>query len=232
MEFMLLFMVKRGAPGPEPAGFAAMGRLAAELASQGKLRRGAPLESDSAAARVRVRDGKAVVSDGPFAETKEVVAGFWIVDAADRAEAIEIARRTPHARGGVVEVHAVQFRETAPDPATGTPFMMVFGREPGLTDPDGAKLREMLDFSEALKREKKLFETAPLAADPPPARVESRAGATLVTDGPFAESKEAVGGYSLVRMSSRAAAVDLAKRYPHAKWGPVEVREVLFFDRT
>jgi hypothetical protein len=48
----------------------------------------------------------------------------------------------------------------------------------------------------------------------------------VILDGPFAESKEAVGGYSLVRLTSRAEAVELAKRYPHAKWGPVEVREV------
>jgi len=232
MEFMLLFMVRPGAPKPEPAGLADMGKFAADLASQGKLRRGAPLGDESAGARVRVRAGRALVSDGPFAETKEVVAGFWIIDADSRAEAIDIARRTPHARGGVVEVHAVQFRETAPDPETGTPFLMVFGMEPGLTDPDGSKLREMLDFGEGLKREGKLFETAPLAADPPPARIEPRDGATLVTDGPFAESKEAVGGYGLVRVSGRAEAIDLAKRYPHAKWGPVEVREVLFFDRT
>ena len=54
----------------------------------------------------------------------------------------------------------------------------------------------------------------------------------LVTDGPFAEAKEAVGGYSLVRVSGRPEAIDVAKRYPHAKWGPVEVREVIYFDPT
>ena len=232
MEFMLLFMARRGAPKPEPAGFAAMGKFAAELASQGKLRRGAPLGDESAGTRVRVRAGRTLVSDGPFAESKEVVAGFWIIDAASRAEAIEIARRTPHARGGTVEVHALQFREAVPDPGTGTPFLMVFGMEPGLTDPDGSKVREMLDFGEGLKREGKFVETAPLAPDPLPARIEARGGSMLVTDGPFAEAKELVGGYAIVRMGSRAEAIELAKRYPHAKWGPVEVREILFFDRT
>jgi len=52
----------------------------------------------------------------------------------------------------------------------------------------------------------------------------------FVTDGPFAETKDAIGGYSLVRATGRAAAIELAKRYPHARWGPVEVREILFFD--
>src|SRR5438067_986591 len=71
-----------------------------------------------------------------------------------------------------------------------------------------------------------------LARDPPRARIEPRGGKALVTDGPFAEAKETVGGYGLVRVASRAEAIDLAKRYPHAKWGPVEVREIMFFDPT
>jgi len=73
---------------------------------------------------------------------------------------------------------------------------------------------------------------APLAGDPPPARIETRGGKVLVTDGPFAEAKEIVGGYAIVRAASRAEAIEIAKRYPHAKWGPVELREILFFDPT
>jgi hypothetical protein len=102
----------------------------------------------------------------------------------------------------------------------------MFRMEPGLTDPDGAKLQEMIGFGEGLKRDGKFIETAPLTGDPPPARIESRRGQILVTDGPFAESKEGVGGYSLVCVATRAEAIEIAKRYPHAKWGPVEVREL------
>jgi hypothetical protein len=232
MEFMLLFMERKGAPRGEPGGFAEMKKFAGELASQRKLRRGAPLVAESAGARVRVRDGKALVSDGPFAESKEIVGGFRIIEVASREEAIEIARRCPHARHGVVEVHLVQWRDAVADPGKGTPFLMVFGMEPGLTDPDGSKMREMIGFGEALKREGKFLETAPLAHDPPPARIEPRGGKTLVTDGPFAEAKETVGGYGLARVGNRAEAIDLAKHYPHAKWGPVEVREIMYFDPT
>jgi len=232
VEFMLLFMERKGAPKGEPGGPAEMKKFAGELARQGKLRRGAPLVAESAGARVRVRDGKAFVSDGPFAESKEIVGGFWIIEAASREEAIEIARRCPHARHGVVEVHLVRWRDTAADPEKGIPFLFAFQTEPGLTDPDGSKMREMIGFGEALKRDGKFLETAPLAHDPPPARIEPRGGKTLVTDGPFAEAKETVGGYGIVRVASRAEAIDLAKRYPHAKWGPVEVREIMFFDPT
>jgi hypothetical protein len=60
--------------------------------------------------------------------------------------------------------------------------------------------------------------------------VTARNQKVLVTDGPFAETKDVVGCYSIVRAADRAAAVEMAKRYPAASWGAVEVREILFFD--
>lgn len=232
MEFMLLFLERKGGPTVGPNRLGRMKEFAEELASQGTLRRGAPLVDEPVAARVRVRDGKAFVGDGPFAESKEVLGGFWIIEVADRAEAVEIARRCPHTQYGITEVHPVLWRDTVADPGEGLPFLFAFRREPGLTDPEGAKMREMVAFSETLKRERKFIETAPLARNPPEARIEKRGGKILVSDGPFAESKEGVGGYGLVRLASRAQAIDLAKRYPHAKWGPIEVREIMFFDGT
>ena len=231
MEFILLFLDPAARPS-DPGGMAEMKRFAEELARQGKLQRGAPLAVASDGVQVRVHDGQPLVTDGPFAETKEVVAGFWIVDVADREEAIDIAGRAPHARRGLVEVHQLAIRYLYADSGQGTPFLMAFHMGPDLKDPDGAKMREMIAFGERLAREGKLLETAPLAADPPPARIEVRRGTRLVTDGPFAEAKEVVGGYGLVRVAGRAAAVELAKIYPHARWGRVEVREILFFDRT
>jgi hypothetical protein len=52
----------------------------------------------------------------------------------------------------------------------------------------------------------------------------------FVTDGPFAESKEVVAGFWILEAASRDEAIEIAKRYPHARWGPVEVRELLFLD--
>ena len=196
------------------------------LVGEGRMRPGQRLAREG---RVVSRQG---VLDGPFAETKEVVGGFWIIEVASREEVIDIACRCPHAQYGIVEVHLVQWRDAVADPGEGTPFLFAFHMEPGLTDPGGSKMREMVGFSETLKRDGKFLETAPLAHDPPPARIARRGGRVVVTDGPFAETKEGVGGYSLVRLASRAEAIELAKRYPHAKWGPVEVREILYFDPT
>ncbi len=225
-----MFTARRGEPLGPPGGMQEMQKLARELASQGKLRRGAPLAPEAEGALVRVRDGRALVTDGPFAESKEVLGGFWVVDVASREEAIEIARRSPHARWGTVEVSAVRFRIVGPDLEKGTPYLLAFRNEPGLTDPEGSKMERMIAFGERLKKEGKLLETAPLAYDEPGARVEVRGGKALVTDGPFVEAKEVVGGYSFVRVASRAEAIELAKHYPAASWGPVEVREILFFD--
>jgi len=60
------------------------------------------------ATTVRVRDGKLSVTDGPFAETKEFLAGFYLIDAADRNEAIQIASQMPPARVGSIEVRPVR----------------------------------------------------------------------------------------------------------------------------
>jgi hypothetical protein len=232
MQFMLLFLDRKGAPAGDPAHRAVMATFAGELASQGKLRCGAALQAESTGARVRVRDGRALVSEGPCAEAEEAVGGFCIVEAAGREEAIEIARRSPHARHGPVEVRLAPDRDALAAPGRGTPFLFLLHMAPDLGDPDRSKYREMVGYDETLKREGKYLESSQLALDPPAARIEPRAGRILVTDGPFAETKEVAGGYYLVEAASRAEAVALAQRCPHARWGSVEVREVARFDAT
>jgi hypothetical protein len=229
VEFMLLFSMDPGARS-DPSCFAEMKKVAAELAREGKLRRGAPLGPASAAALVSVREGKSFVTDGPFVETKEHLGGFWVIDVPDRAAALEIARGIPHARNGTVEVARLRVRYSFLDAGEGRPFLLAFRQEPGLRDPVGAKMREMVAHGRALDLEGRLIETAPLADDPPRARVATHDRKIIVTDGPFAETKDVVGGYSLVRAAERAEAIELAKRYPAARWGDVEVREIIYFD--
>jgi hypothetical protein len=72
---------------------------------------GSQLQAAETARSVRVKDGKSIVSDGPFAETKEVLGGFYLIDADSSEEAEEIAARIPSARmGGTVEVRPVVVR--------------------------------------------------------------------------------------------------------------------------
>ena len=82
------------------------------LRKSGVLVAAEALEPVTTAATVRVRNGKLSVTDGPFTETKEQLAGFYLVDAADLDEAIDIASRIPPAREGTIEVRPV--RELVP----------------------------------------------------------------------------------------------------------------------
>jgi hypothetical protein len=72
------------------------------------------LQPTHAATTVRLREGKVAVTDGPFAETKEQLAGFYLIEARDLNEAIRIAARIPPARLGCVEVRPVWDYKTAP----------------------------------------------------------------------------------------------------------------------
>jgi hypothetical protein len=81
--------------------------LAHELKSKGQFLATSPLQPVSTATSVQVRDGKRVVIDGPFAETREQLGGFFLVDAKDLDEALEIAARIPAARKGTVEIRPV-----------------------------------------------------------------------------------------------------------------------------
>ncbi len=75
-----------------------------EIRDSGHFLDGAPLEPIATATTVRVRDGKISVTDGPFAETKEQLAGFYLIEARDLNEAIQVAARIPPARLGSIEV--------------------------------------------------------------------------------------------------------------------------------
>ena len=68
---------------------------------------GQPLQGADAARTVRVRDGERIVADGPFAETKEIVGGYYVVDCATLDQALDAAARIPSARFGAVEVRPI-----------------------------------------------------------------------------------------------------------------------------
>jgi hypothetical protein len=78
------------------------------LRNEGKCLASEALQPAHTAATVRVRNGKVSIRDGPFAETKELLAGFYLIDAADLNEAIQIASQIPPARIGSIEVRPVR----------------------------------------------------------------------------------------------------------------------------
>jgi hypothetical protein len=90
-------------------------QLTHQLKAQGKYLSASPLHSVSTATSVKVRDGRRVVTDGPFAETREQLGGYFLIDAADLDEAIRIAEKIPGARKGTVEIRPIFELSGLPD---------------------------------------------------------------------------------------------------------------------
>ena len=88
--------------------FAEYGEFTKSIIGSGHFKAGDALEPTSTATTVRVRTGKQLVTDGPFAETREQLAGYYLVEAKDLDEARGIAARIPSARFGSIEVRPVR----------------------------------------------------------------------------------------------------------------------------
>ena len=96
-------------------------RLAHEIASRRQYL-AAPLQPTSTATCVRVRNSKPVVTDGPYAETHEQLAGYFLVEATNLDEAIGIAERVPGARIGTIEIRPIEMSPAYPWPRRGIPY--------------------------------------------------------------------------------------------------------------
>src|SRR5262250_580266 len=112
MRYLLLICTDESADAAMSAdeAQARMGQYAAfgqEMSERGVLQGGERLRPTTDATTVRVRDGEVLTADGPFAETKEQVGGFYLVDCKDLDEAIEVASRIPGARIGTIEVRPI-----------------------------------------------------------------------------------------------------------------------------
>jgi len=111
MKYLMMIAVDRSS---RPASLAAGEKLMAEylafnqrITGSGELVTGDRLEDAGTATSVRVRDGKTMLTDGPFAETTEQLGGFYIIDVPDLDRALELAAQIPNARDGVVEVRPI-----------------------------------------------------------------------------------------------------------------------------
>ena len=111
MQYLILIYSEESSTPPDPA---QMGAVMAEydayskmLRDRGAMQGGDALWPTSSATTVRIRDGRTVVTDGPFAETKEALGGYYQVEAKDLDEALELAAACPGAKWGSVEVRPI-----------------------------------------------------------------------------------------------------------------------------
>jgi hypothetical protein len=112
MQYMLLIYdaeanMKSATQADRNAMMAEYGEFTAAITKSGNMKAGDALQPSSTATTVRVRAGKTLSTDGPFAETKEQLGGYYLVEAKDLDEATKIAARIPSARSGSIEVRPV-----------------------------------------------------------------------------------------------------------------------------
>jgi hypothetical protein len=109
MQYMLLIYVDEQGPteAERQQCYAESAQFAQQLSARGQYLASSPLHPTSTATSLRVRDGKRVVTDGPFAETREQLGGFFLIDVQDLDQAIDIAGKIPAGKLGTVEVRPV-----------------------------------------------------------------------------------------------------------------------------
>ena len=107
---LLIYEVERGtevSPEEAMASNARYGAFTADVRQRGIFRAGEALEPTNTATTVRVRDGRTITTDGPFAETKEFLGGFYLLECRDLDEAIDLAARIPAVERGSIEIRPI-----------------------------------------------------------------------------------------------------------------------------
>jgi hypothetical protein len=199
-----------------------------ELDAAGAGLRGSRLRPPEDATTVKIRDGQLIVTDGPYAETKEQIGGYDVLECASLEEAVRWAGGHPHARMGSVEVRAFPDRAPAgplPEPGAGkTRYMMLVCTDPAVDSREFARMEPVDPWvAEMNGRGVRLFGSElqpPEAARP----VRVRQDRAIVTDGPFAETKEQIAGFDVLDCADLDEAIEAAARHPMARVGILEVR--------
>jgi hypothetical protein len=203
---------------------------------------GERLRPESDATTVRRRGAETIVTDGPFAEAREQIGGFDLMQAADLDEAVAVAAAHPVASFGAIEVRELM-PFTVPDLDAPPPpeepealpdgwrrYLLLMGTDAS-TELDIAAPHESVDWLGELRMwiesavDKGYMGDGAALQGPEEARpVRVRDGATLVVDGPFAEAREHVAGYNVVQAPSLDDVIELAATHPASSIGPIEIR--------
>jgi hypothetical protein len=190
--------------------------------------RGGDALADAAEA-VRITGGPAnpVITDGPFAEGAEVAGGFYVLEADNLDDVLELARQMPACRDGAVEVWPMVAWE-APTEQVGADWLALLLEPPGqVCGPADEEqwangLRAHQAFGKAAGDH--ILGGAPLHPPSTATTVKVRDGQTLFTDGPYAEGAEVANGFYLLRAADREEAVKIASMIPASA---VEVRQLM-----
>lgn len=206
-----------------------------EMDSRGIRLFGRELDLPATAATVRVRDGETLISDGPFAETKEFIAGFDMLECASMAEALEVAAKCP-----VGQFHTLEVRQFADglrlgeeaaafgrgEDGAGHPYALIvwMGGDPAEPMDDQAVLDEGETWRVDVEdRGVQVFGNALMEPDAAKT-IRVRDGEMLISDGPFTETKEFIAGIDVVNCADHQQAIQLAAAHPISRYHAIEVR--------
>ncbi len=210
-------------------------RWVEEMDRRGVRLLGRELELPETAATVRVRDGETLVSDGPFAETKEFMAGFDLLECADLDEAIEVAAKHPSSWFHTIEIRpfvgGVQLGDEASAFARGedgdaSPYLLIVWMGGASAAPlEGeAATRDIAAWRRNLEERGLHVLGDALAGTDAATTVRVRGGETLLDDGPFTETEEVIAAIDVVSCADRGQAIELAAAHPIARHHAIEVR--------
>ncbi len=212
-----------------------------EMAAKRQLLAASPLLPVATGATIRVRDGQRLITTGPFAETTEQLGGYYLIDVENLDEAITIAGRLPPAKKGTVEIRPLLKLDGLPKeklndvPTTSDSTLKTFmllcyddedaWRNAGPEAHQSAML-EAVELTHQLDGRCQYLSASPLHPVATATSVRVRNGQRIVTDGPFAETCEVLGGYFLILAQDQTSALDIAAQHSGARVGAVEVRQV------
>ena len=234
MQYMLIHAVDTANDLSERQAAEAQSSLTAwleEVLPLGVDLQGSRLRPTSDATTVRERYGELLVTDGPFAETKEQVAGYDVIECASAEEALQWAAKHPTARMGAIEVRPLSDSPAAvplpeQQPATMRYILLVCVDEHvQLTSQEAAGMGPATEawVAEMERKGARLYgaQSGPAGS----ARtVRVRDDDVLVTDGPFAETKEQIAGFDILECADLDEAIDAAAKHPVSRIGAMEVR--------
>lgn len=217
-----------------------------EIAAKGQLLSAAPLLPVATGVTVRVREGQTLITTGPFAETTEQLGGYYLIDVENLDEAIAIAGRLPAAAKGTVEIRPLLKLEGLPTEKLNSEsagpedslrkFMFLCyddeeaWRQAG-PDAHLAAMKEAVALTHWLDRRRQYLSASPLHPIATATSVRIRDGHRIVTDGPFAETREVLGGYYIMLAQNQTEALEIAARHSGARVGAVEVRQIVDVSR-
>ena len=217
-----------------------------EIAAKGQLLSAAPLLPVATGGTVRVRDGQKLITTGPFAETIEQLGGFYIIDVDNLDEAIAISGRLPAAAKGTVEIRPLlkldglpaeklSTETSGPETSLSKFMFLCYDDEEAWRQagPEAhlAAMQEAVKLTHWLDQRGQYLSASPLHPIATATSVRIRNGHRLVTDGPFAETREVLGGYYVMLAQDQAEALEIAARHSGARVGAVEVRQIFDVSR-